>query len=80
MEEETNKEKIRKEMYLDNKEKGLLDAFQEKLVSRKLFVFLVSTGLMLGDKLNSDTWAIIAGVYVFGLIVLDSIGKWKGLL
>ena len=53
---------------------------QEKLVSRKLLVFMTATGMALTGNLESDLWAVIAGVYVFGLVILDSIKEWKGLL
>ena len=39
-------EDIKKELYLDNKDKGVLDAVQEKMISRKLLAFLPATGLM----------------------------------
>ena len=74
------KERIKQELYLKNKEKGILDAMQEKLVSRKLLVFMTATGMALTGNLESDLWAVIAGVYVFGLVILDSIKEWKGLL
>ena len=32
--------------YQENKKKGFLDSMQEKVVSRKLLVFLTATGLM----------------------------------
>ena len=34
-------EKLEKKFYLNTPKKGMLDALQEKIVSRKLFVFLV---------------------------------------
>jgi negative regulator of genetic competence, sporulation and motility len=43
--EQERKEKLKKELYLDNKQKGILDALQEKAISRKLLVFVSATAL-----------------------------------
>ena len=39
-----HKEDIQRALYLDRKDKGLFDAVQEKVISRKLLVFGVATG------------------------------------
>ena len=43
---------------------GLLDKVLQKLVSRKLLTFLTATGLMLWSDLASETWGMIAMVYI----------------
>ena len=40
------KEQIKKDLYLDDKNKGVLDALQEKAISRKLLVFVSATALL----------------------------------
>ena len=47
---EENKVMIQNELYLNNKDKGMLDSLQEKVVSRKLLVFLTATALMMYAK------------------------------
>jgi|TARA_A100001515_G_scaffold120456_2_gene103401 hypothetical protein len=44
--------------------KGLLDKGLEKLVSRKLLVFGTATGLMISSGLDSETWGMIAMIYI----------------
>ena len=64
-------------LYLDNKTKGALDAFQEKLISRKLLVFLTATGLLIGAGLDPDTWRMIAMFYIGGQSAIDAVQVWK---
>jgi hypothetical protein len=56
---------------------GLLDVIQEKLVSRKLLVFLTATGLLASAGLDSDTWGMIAVVYVGGQAAIDAVKVWR---
>tara|TARA_R110000824_G_scaffold10754_5_gene47083 strand:- start:1358 stop:1585 length:228 start_codon:yes stop_codon:yes gene_type:complete len=70
-------EETKKELYLDNKGKGILDAVQEKVVSRKLLVFLMATGLMLWSTLDPETWGMIAVIYIGGQSVVDTAKTWK---
>ena len=58
--------------------RGVLDIIQEKLVSRKLLVFLTATGLLASAGLDSDTWGLIAIVYVGGQSAIDFAKIWKG--
>ena len=44
--------------------KGLLDTGLEKLVSRKLLVFATATGLMTWAGLDSETWGMVAMIYI----------------
>ena len=68
---------IKKELYLDTKDKGVLDAVQEKLISRKLLVFLTATALMYWSDLDPETWGMIAVMYITGQSVIDAVKAWK---
>lgn len=70
-------EKLKKSLYVDSKTKGVLDAFQEKLVSRKLLVFLTATGLLIGTGLDPDTWGMIAMFYIGGQSAIDAVQVWR---
>jgi len=70
-------ESIKSELYLKSKSKGVLDALQEKLVSRKLLVFLTSTGLLAWSGLDPDIWGMIAIVYIGGQSVIDVAKVWR---
>ena len=59
-------------------QKGMLDNIQEKIVSRKLLVFITATGLM-WFGLDPDTWAMIAAMYIGGQSVIDVAKVWKGM-
>ena len=50
--DEEKKVMIKEQLYLNNNSKGILDAAQEKLASRKLLVFLTATALMLWAGLD----------------------------
>lgn len=64
-------------MYLDSNEKGALDALQEKVISRKLLVFLTATGLLIGAGLDPDTWGMIAMFYIGGQSAIDAVQVWR---
>jgi hypothetical protein len=74
---EEKKVMIKDQLYLDNKDKGVLDAAQEKLVSRKLLVFLTATALMLWAGLDADIWGMIAMCYIGGQSAIDFAKSWK---
>ena len=57
-------------------QKGLLDRFQEKVISRKLLVFLTATGLM-WYGLDPETWGMIAMMYIGGQSAIDMVKMWK---
>tara|TARA_R110002153_G_scaffold187713_1_gene340676 strand:+ start:349 stop:576 length:228 start_codon:yes stop_codon:yes gene_type:complete len=59
-------------------QKGLLDYVQEKVISRKLLVFVTATTLM-WFGLDADTWAMIAAMYIGGQSVIDVAKVWKGM-
>ena len=72
------KEELKQQLYLDNKQKGILDALQEKAISRKLLVFGVATGLLYwGVGLDADTWGMIAITYIGGQTAIDFAKAWR---
>tara|TARA_Y100000593_G_C4279620_1_gene322032 strand:- start:215 stop:442 length:228 start_codon:yes stop_codon:yes gene_type:complete len=73
MSEETKEQ----EWYLENKKKGVLDAVQEKIVSRKLLVFITATVLMAWAQLDPDTWGMIAMCYIGGQTAVDFAKAWR---
>jgi len=71
------KEQVKKDLYLNSKTKGVHDAIQERLVSRKLLVFLTATGLLIGAGLDPDTWGMIAMFYIGGQSAIDAVQVWR---
>ena len=61
-----------------SEQKGMLDHVQEKVISRKLLVFITATALM-WFGLDADTWAMIAAMYIGGQSVIDVAKVWKGM-
>ncbi len=61
----------------ENEDKGMLDAVQEKIISRKLLVFGVATALMYFSDLSSDTWGMIAVTYIGGQTAIDFAKAWR---
>jgi len=57
--------------------KGMLDKILEKAVSRKLLVFATATGLMAWNNLDSETWGLIAIVYIGGQAVVDTMKAYR---
>ena len=57
--------------------KGILDRVTEKVISRKLLVFLTATGLMTWSTLDSETWGLIAICYIGGQSVIDAAKMWR---
>ena len=56
---------------------GIVDRILGKIISRKFTVFLTATGLMLWSDLTSDTWGMIAIVYIGSQGVIDAALSWK---
>jgi len=70
-------EKLSKELYLNNPRKGVIDTIQEKMVSRKLLVFIVATVLLYMAQLDPDTWGMLAMMYVGGQSAIDFAKVWR---
>ena len=74
-----HRDDIQSALYLKRKDKGVLDAVQEKVISRKLLVFGVATGLLYwGTGLDADTWGLIAMTYIGGQTIIDFAKVWRG--
>ena len=71
-------EEAKEGLYINNIEKGVLDAVQEKVISRKLLVFLSATALFVYAGLDADTWGMIAMCYIGGQSAIDFAKIWKG--
>ena len=56
---------------------GLVDRIVGRVISRKFFVFLTATGLLTWSSLDSDTWGMIAMIYIGGQSVIDAAIAWK---
>ena len=50
-----------------------LDTLINKWISRKLFVFLIASGLLMFADLESSDWALIAIAYLSSQTILDSV-------
>jgi hypothetical protein len=55
-----------------------IDKGLNKLVSRKLLVWLTTTYLLLADKVTGDQWVAIALAYIGSQGLADIAAKWKG--
>jgi hypothetical protein len=56
--------------------RGLFDRVQEKMISRKLLVFVTATVLM-WYGLDPATWGLIAMCYIGGQSAIDMVKAWK---
>tara|TARA_Y100000310_G_C20424223_1_gene688199 strand:- start:188 stop:430 length:243 start_codon:yes stop_codon:yes gene_type:complete len=56
---------------------GFLDRIIGRIISRKFFVFLTATGLMAWHDLTSDTWGMIAMIYIGSQSAIDAALAWK---
>ena len=56
---------------------GLLDKALQKLISRKLFTFITATGLMVWSDLSSETWGMIAMVYIGTQGAIDAMKEYR---
>jgi len=57
-------------------DKAFLDRIQEKIVSRKLIVFITATVLM-WYGLDPETWGMIAMMYIGGQSAIDMAKVWR---
>ena len=77
MEKKIKEASIKEKLYLANKEKGVLDAIQEKAVSRKLLVFICATALLWNAQLDPETWGMVAMIYIGGQTAVDFAKMWR---
>jgi len=56
---------------------GLVDVLSEKILSRKLLVWIVATGFLGFGKITPDEWMSISLGYIGIQGVADMAAKWK---
>ena len=56
---------------------GIIDRIVGRIISRKFFVFLTATGLLAWAGLDSETWGMIAMIYIGGQSVIDAAIAWR---
>ena len=56
---------------------GVIDRIVGRIISRKFFVFLTATGLLAWAGLDSETWGMIAMIYIGGQSVIDAAIAWR---
>lgn len=62
---------------LSTEKLGAIDQILGRVISRKFFVFLTATGLLTWANLDSETWGMIAVIYIGGQTVIDAAVAWK---
>jgi len=66
-------------MAKNKKLKHSFDKFVNKLISRKLLVWLCATGIFaFTTHLKSGDWVIISAIYIGGQTVIDAVKAMKG--
>lgn len=60
-----------------NNDKPAIDTVMGKVISRKFLTFIVATALMLYSSLDSETWGMIAMIYIGSQSVIDACIAWK---
>ena len=56
---------------------GLIDRALEKLFSRKLLTWMVTTGLLIANKLDGEQWVAISLAYIGVQGLADIATAWK---
>jgi len=56
--------------------KNGLDKFLDKIISRKLLVWITATVMMYGSKITSDDWVLICMIYLGSQGALDIVEKF----
>ena len=76
---ESVKKEVKEELKQAEKEGvGLLDVLSEKVLSRKLMVWIVATAFLGFGKITPDEWTAISLGYVGVEGFADLATKWKG--
>ncbi len=58
--------------------KAFADRHLERFMSKKLLVWLTTTGLLLAEKVDSEQWIVIAAAYVGTQGFVDVVARFKG--
>lgn len=75
---EDMKKEVKDELKQAEKEGvGLIDVLSEKILSRKLMVWIVATGFLGFGKITPDEWMSISLGYIGIQGVADLATKWK---
>jgi hypothetical protein len=53
------------------------DYILDKILSRKLLVFIVATILLIFGKLDNTSWVLISSIYVGSQSIIEVISNWK---
>ena len=61
---------------IEGEKLGVIDKIIGRLISRKFFVFLTATGLSAYALIDSETWGMIAMIYIGGQSVIDAAIAW----
>ena len=73
-----DEDKKAEEVIADLEDKaGIIDADIGKFVSRKLLVWVVTTGLLFADKITGDQWISISLAYIGIQGVASIASAWK---
>ena len=62
---------------VEGEQLGVIDKIIGRLISRKFFVFLTATGLSAYALIDSETWGMIAMIYIGGQSVIDAAIAWR---
>ncbi len=62
---------------IEGEQLGVIDKIIGRLISRKFFVFLTATGLSAYALIDSETWGMIAMIYIGGQSVIDAAIAWR---
>lgn len=54
------------------------DKALDKIISRKLLVWITATGLLAFSDLESSDWIVVSAIYIGGQSVIDIVSKLKG--
>jgi len=62
----------------EEQKSAVVDAFLERVLSRKLLAWVTATGLLAFAGLSSGDWVTITVVYIGGQTVVDAVAKLRG--
>ena len=62
---------------IEGEKLGVIDKIIGRLISRKFFVFLTATALSAYALIDSETWGMIAMIYIGGQSVIDAAVAWR---
>jgi hypothetical protein len=56
---------------------GAVDSFLKKIMSRKLMVWLTTTGLLFGSVITGEQWLTVSMIYIGTQGLMDIVAKRK---